>query len=205
MDLDLSKVRAILIASYNCFSLVSKRSLEPVMDRRKFIGRLNVVLAGALGAVVALPVLGSILDPLLRRRKVQEDVYVDVGPLERFPKEASTSAVLMHASQDGWVRMPERPALGVFVKRGEKENDIQVFSRVCPHLGCSIQAHKESGFHCPCHNSRFDSDGGRVEGGEAANPSPRDMDPLPHRVTGGRLEVQLLRYRPGKSDREVVA
>jgi Rieske Fe-S protein len=175
------------------------------MDRRKFIGRINIALAGMMGAVVALPVLGSLLDPILRQRKGGEAEFVDVGPLDRFPKESSTPTVLMHASQDGWVRMPERPALGVFVMRGEKEDDIQVFSRVCPHLGCSIQQHKKSGFHCPCHNSRFDSEGARVEGGDAANPSPRSMDPLPHRVTGGRLQVQLLRYRPGKSDREVVA
>mgnify|MGYP003953103575 CR=1 FL=1 len=175
------------------------------MDRRKFIGIVNISLTGIMGVVVALPVVGAILDPVLRRRKGGEAEFVDVGLLDRFPKEASTPAVLMQSAKDGWVHMPERPALGVFVKRGAEDADVEVFSRVCPHLGCSIQEHTENGFHCPCHNSRFDSEGKRVEGGESANPSPRDMDPLPHRINGGRLEVQLVRFKPGKSKRESVA
>jgi menaquinol-cytochrome c reductase iron-sulfur subunit len=176
-----------------------------LMERRKFIGLVNIGLTGLIGVVVAVPVLGSLLDPILRRRKGGESEFLDLGPLDRFPKEASTPAVLMQASKDGWVHMPERPALGVFVKRGAEASAIEVFSRVCPHLGCSIQEHKNSGFHCPCHNSRFGPEGKRLEGGDAANPSPRDMDPLPHRIKDGRLEVQLVRFRPGKAEREAVA
>jgi cytochrome b6-f complex iron-sulfur subunit len=46
-------------------------------------------------------------------------------------------------------------------------------SAVCTHLGCITQWHPEANIiACPCHGSKFKSDGAKIEG-----PAPR---PLPH-------------------------
>lgn len=46
------------------------------------------------------------------------------------------------------------------VKKGE---EILALDLTCPHLGCTVNATAE-GFACPCHGSRFRSDGEVVAG-----------------------------------------
>jgi Rieske Fe-S protein len=148
---------------------------------------------------VSLPLLGALLDPVLRRKDKGEKRWIDVGPAERFDKGTTQSAVLIFSKRDQWTIMPARPHLGVFVSRDDA-GSFTVFSRVCPHLGCSIDP-KETGFGCPCHRSRFDTKGSRLEDGEGANPSPRDMDPLEHKVEQDHLWVRYARYKTGSSSR----
>ena len=69
-------------------------------------------------------------------------------------------------------------------------------SAVCTHLGCITQWKPEAGqIQCPCHGSKFKSDGGKIEG-----PAPR---PLPHfamsLTTDGELLIDKLQTTtPGK-------
>jgi len=42
-------------------------------------------------------------------------------------------------------------------------NDYLAFSLVCTHLGCTIEQ-KDNGFECPCHGSKYDSQGGVTQG-----------------------------------------
>lgn len=51
------------------------------------------------------------------------------------------------------------------VREGDK---IAAISTTCTHLGCIVGL-TETGFACPCHGSRFDSDG-NVTGGPAPRP-----------------------------------
>lgn len=48
------------------------------------------------------------------------------------------------------------------------ESGFSALSLVCTHLGCSLK-NEADGFACPCHGSRFDSDG-NVTHGPAAQP-----------------------------------
>lgn len=51
------------------------------------------------------------------------------------------------------------------------ENDgFHVISAVCTHLGCIVSL-SENGFQCPCHGSKYDSEG-RVIAGPAPRPLP---------------------------------
>jgi nitrite reductase/ring-hydroxylating ferredoxin subunit len=43
---------------------------------------------------------------------------------------------------------------------------IQATSLICPHLGCTLQVVEAGEFDCPCHGSRFDTQG-RVLAGPA--------------------------------------
>jgi Rieske Fe-S protein len=45
------------------------------------------------------------------------------------------------------------------------DNTLKTFSAVCPHLGCIVQWNAdEKSFDCPCHGSRFASDGKVING-----------------------------------------
>ncbi len=55
----------------------------------------------------------------------------------------------------------------VFLLR--RGNTYRCLSAVCTHLGCTVNR-TNSGFHCPCHGSVFNSDG-NVESG----PAPRAL------------------------------
>ena len=54
----------------------------------------------------------------------------------------------------------------LFVAR--EKDDFHVISAVCTHLGCTVQMRGEE-FDCPCHGSRFTSEG-RIIGGPAPRP-----------------------------------
>jgi cytochrome b6-f complex iron-sulfur subunit len=53
---------------------------------------------------------------------------------------------------------PQVPALLIRGATG-----FRALSLVCPHLGCTVDP-KPEGFTCPCHGSRFDSQGGLLGG-----------------------------------------
>jgi len=74
----------------------------------------------------------------------------DLGPASNFPLNSRTllsnpQAVLLHT-----------------------ENRFSALSLVCTHLGCAVEQ-KTDGFTCPCHGSRFDSNG-TVTNGPAEKP-----------------------------------
>ncbi len=59
-------------------------------------------------------------------------------------------------------------AIGDFlaVPQGDR---VIVFSRRCPHLGCLLNIGQDHEFVCPCHGSRFDREGVRVQGPATGN------------------------------------
>lgn len=68
---------------------------------------------------------------------------------------------------------------------------------VCPHLGCKPDWKPETqGFHCPCHGSRFASDGGLLEG-----PSLKPLPRLPLRLERNQLFLVL---KPGAGERTFI-
>lgn len=55
------------------------------------------------------------------------------------------------------------------------ENHLHTFSAVCPHLGCVVQWNgDEKTFDCPCHGSRFSTDGTVLNGPAKSNLMPLD-------------------------------
>jgi len=58
-----------------------------------------------------------------------------------------------------------------------EEGAVQIFSAVCPHLGCVVRWNEaEKSFDCPCHGSRFDCHGQVLSG-----PANRGLTPLSER------------------------
>ena len=66
------------------------------------------------------------------------------------------------------------------VKSGDS---IRALDLICPHLGCTVNATPQ-GFACPCHGSRFRSDGQVVSG-----PATRAMTRLAVEERDGVLSI----------------
>jgi menaquinol-cytochrome c reductase iron-sulfur subunit len=84
------------------------------------------------------------------------------------------------------------------VKHGP--SSVDVFSPICPHLGCRFNWHSErKQFLCPCHGSVF-SLTGEVVGG----PAPRPLDTLSTRIEGDEIFVEWERFKVGISEKVAV-
>lgn len=100
----------------------------------------------------------------------------------RMPK----AAVLPSASKKFKVVLPETLAPGEpFFPPGRsvalfREGDrVHAISTVCTHLGCIVKP-MTGGFECPCHGSKFKTDGSVLRG-----PAPKALAWLSVRAAGG--------------------
>ncbi|MEP7136882.1 MAG: Rieske (2Fe-2S) protein [Chloroflexota bacterium] len=118
----------------------------PEISRRDFLKLTRdgfLYLSGALA-------LGGLLRFLSYQTEPTPQTEFDLGQAVDFPLNSRTlladiPAVLLHT-----------------------ESGFSALSLVCTHLGCTVEQ-KTDGFTCPCHGSRFTSDG-KVTHGPAAKP-----------------------------------
>lgn len=108
-----------------------------------------------------------------------------VGML-RLPK----AAVLASPSKKFRVALPETLAAGEpFIPPGRAvaifrdAEGAYAVSIVCTHLGCVVKPNAE-GFECPCHGSRFASNGEVKKG-----PAPRPLPWLKVSMSGGLVTI----------------
>jgi cytochrome b6-f complex iron-sulfur subunit len=111
------------------------------LSRRDFLKLASQGLL-ALGGMIGLGMLARFLgwqaDP-------PPQTEFDLGPASAFPPGSRTllaqvPAVLFHT-----------------------DTGFSALSLVCTHLGCTLEE-QEEGFACPCHGSRFDTDGAVLRG-----------------------------------------
>lgn len=153
------------------------RSGETEGDRRRFLNRLSVLLAGAAAVVVAAPSLGF----LLGLRKV-EPVWRPLGPVDKFQPGTTTVVTFSDPSPLTWAGVTAGTAAWLRREDGEK---FIAFSVNCTHLGCPVRWLPDADlFMCPCHGGVFYSDG-RV----ASGPPGRPLFRYPVRVRDGTVEI----------------
>ena len=168
--------------------------------RRGFLGRLALLVGGALGAAMTIPAVATILHPILRPQKQQNAALQHLGSIQKYPLNRPQKVSITATVRDGWQTTADSPLGSVWVVRtAESPDEWVVLSNVCPHMGCAI-SHSEQEFVCPCHGARFDKTGARLQTGEK-NPSPRDMDRLDHLVENGELFCEFRRFQPGRSEK----
>ncbi len=162
-------------------------------DRRRF---LEVVLASGAAALCTAAVAPPIAFVVASaRRGPHGERWIRTVPLSRLHDGVPSRVKIVADERDAW-KLEKDAELGSvwLVRVGE---GVRAYSVVCPHLGCSINvASQGKGFECPCHDSSFDESGKRESG-----PSPRDMDALEARVTGGVVEVDFRRFKQGTAER----
>ena len=96
--------------------------------------------------------LGFQLLPRLKAIHKQKLYRPEAGKPEEYP--------------DGSVTFLEEER--VFLVR--KGNTFRCLSAICTHLGCTVNRTSQ-GYHCPCHGSFFDDQGGVKSG-----PAPRSLE-----------------------------
>lgn len=138
-----------------------------------------VVLNAIAATLVATPVLGYLLAPVLRPRK---DQWIDLGAVDDFPLNQTRLATYRNKGGLPWDGNVDKVA--AYVQRLEVDK-FRVLAVNCTHLGCPVNWFPESGlFLCPCHGGVYYSDGERASG-----PPPRGLYVYQYRIREGRLEV----------------
>ena len=165
----------------------TEASTAPDGTRRRLFQLVIEASAGFIGLSLAIPLIGYLLSPALKRRAQS---WVDVASANDLPTGVPKQLEYVATVQDGYLETKTQKAVWA-VKQANGE--VTVFSPMCTHLGCGY--HWDGGaqqFKCPCHGSLFDLSG-RVVGG----PAPRPLDALPSKVDNGRLLVVFKEFKSG--------
>ncbi|HEY8186932.1 MAG TPA: ubiquinol-cytochrome c reductase iron-sulfur subunit [Pyrinomonadaceae bacterium] len=146
-------------------------------SRRAFVLLLPLAAIGGMFATVATAAL-RFLRPTI---SASSEKWIDVAPVSEFSGNKPIARKVVVEQVAGWSKsLAER---SVYILPGQNN---RVLSSVCPHEGCEVSWRDDASvFSCPCHDSSFAADGSRIFG-----PARRGLDPLPSRITDGKLQVQ---------------
>lgn len=174
-----------------------KSANEGELSRRNALKALTVGTNVAIGALLSAPVIGTIAFPLWGQTGERSADYSVIGPLSKFDENKPTKFTVVGDSRDAWQTIRRKNLGAIWVVRGANDS-FEVFSTVCPHLGCAVNWEpSRSAFHCPCHGSEFDPTGQRTESAGKQNPAPRAMDKLEWKIENGNLMVRYQRFVTG--------
>lgn len=157
--------------------------------RRDFFTMVMAAGSAVIGALLAVPGVSYVLDPVLRSTGVKGR-WLRVAEFGSLSKDHPVSVPVIGDQVDAWTKASD-VKLGTVWLRVLGDNKVGAWNAECPHLGCKVGYDPEkSRFACPCHDSAFSLDG-EVKGG----PAPRAMDSLEARVQDGHVEVRFVRFR----------
>lgn len=155
------------------------------LTRKEFLTGATVAVGGLMGALIAVPVAGMALAPVVKGSDFKR---VKLGKVDDFTEGKFVKVVLDPDpdSHDGYVKkrvaFVRRNAESTSDKLAPKgQGEYTVVSNRCAHLGCPVQ---ESGgeFVCPCHGGAYDTDGKRKAG-----PPVRPLDRFEWEEKDGEL------------------
>lgn len=153
------------------------------LSRRALFAKIGLLLNGLVATVLAVPILGFLLSPVLRERKSASGSWVSLGALEHFPEGQTRMATYRNPYVNSWDG--ETANIPCWVRHVQEEQ-FQVFAINCAHLGCPVRWFPQSAlFMCPCHGGVYYADGSRASG-----PPERGLFEYPYKVEGGELLVQ---------------
>jgi Rieske Fe-S protein len=150
-------------------------------SRRVFLFKLSLALNGVVGAVLAVPILGYLLGPALKK-KSSEYFWINLGPLVDFPEGETRLVNYRNPTTTSWDG--QTGDIPCWVRR-ISGNDFQVFAINCAHLGCPVRWFAQSRlFMCPCHGGAYYEDGSRASG-----PPERGLFTYDHKIVAGNLMI----------------
>jgi Rieske Fe-S protein len=167
--------------------------------RRGFLKTATVLIGGAIGAVLAVPIVRYVLFPVRRRIVLGAESPVPVADEAAVKPGAPPLRVQIRAPEqrDAWSKVTDVPLGAAWLSRGE-DGKVRALSATCPHLGCAVDFDPQAGhFRCPCHTSAFGPDGKRLSG-----PAKRGMDELDAHVEDGKVLVRFERFKQDIPDKE---
>jgi menaquinol-cytochrome c reductase iron-sulfur subunit len=158
---------------------MSEKTRTSECTRRQFFVRLGIILSSVAGALVAIPVIGSILEPIFRKPPPE---WRAVGLLESFIEGDTVLVKFIDSSPLPWAGVTAETAAWL---RRAGQTDFIAFSVNCAHLGCPVRWIAGAKlFMCPCHGGVYYEDGS-----VAAGPPPRGLYQYPVRINDGQVEI----------------
>ena len=149
--------------------------------RRAFLFKLSVALNAAVGAVLAVPLVGYLLGPALGKN-AKLGAWIPIGDLAEFPVGETRLAEFrspVASFDDG-----DTAKTACWVRRISQQK-LQVFAINCAHLGCPVRWFAQSKlFLCPCHGGAYYEDGSRASG-----PPERSLFEYRYQVIGTTLSI----------------
>ena len=153
------------------------------ITRRDLLSKIGLTLNVVAASLLATPVVGYLLSPILRGDRGQYKRWVSLGDLSEFP-EGQTRLATFRNPISG-VSDGDTDHIPCWVRRIQGER-FQVFAINCAHLGCPVRWFAQSElFMCPCHGGVYYADGSRASG-----PPPRGLFEYEHTVRDGRLLIE---------------
>jgi menaquinol-cytochrome c reductase iron-sulfur subunit len=161
---------------------------EPAADhksaghsRRVFLFKLSLLLNGAVGAVLAVPILGYLLGPAVKKSS-SDNSWINLGPLSDFPEGETRLVNYRNPVTTQWDG--QTGDIPCWVRR-ISGSTFQVFAINCAHLGCPVRWFAQSAlFLCPCHGGAYYANGARASG-----PPERGLFEYDHKIDGGSLMI----------------
>ncbi len=153
------------------------------ISRRDLFFKIGGLLNGLAVLVLATPILGYLLSPILSADRGQYKRWIPLGKLDEFPEGQTRLAQFVNPISTQWDG--ETDKIPCWVRRIQGES-FQVFAINCAHLGCPVRWFAQSGlFMCPCHGGVYYQDGSRASG-----PPERGLFEYPYKVEGGQLMIE---------------
>lgn len=150
-------------------------------SRRVFLFKIAVLLNAAIGTVLAIPLVGFVISPMLKKSS-STGAWIKLGDLSEFP--AGQTRLAEFKSPVASLDDGETAKIPCWV-RHSSTNEIDVFAINCAHLGCPVRWFAQSRlFLCPCHGGTYYEDGSRASG-----PPPRGLFKYRTRVEGTSLLI----------------
>lgn len=152
-------------------------------SRRTFLFKLSLLLNGAVGVVLAVPIIGYLFGPAVRKAAAANS-WVPLGPLSDFPEGQTRLVDFRNPTTTEWDGKTGN--IPCWVRR-ISGNKFQVFAINCAHLGCPVRWFSQSQlFLCPCHGGAYYADGSRASG-----PPERGLFEYDHRVVANTLMIKV--------------
>ena len=156
---------------------------ETGISRRAMLFKFGLLFNGFVAAMLAVPILGYILSPAIREKKISYESWLSLGGVEKFPAGETRLATYRNPLVSPWDGQTADIPCWV---RNVDGKDFQVFAINCAHLGCPVRWFPKSGlFLCPCHGGAYYQDGSRASG-----PPLRGLFEYPHKVQDGELFIK---------------
>lgn len=151
-------------------------------SRRTFLFKIALLVDGAVGAVLAVPILGYILGSSLKKGSSYNS-WVSLGAVSEFPEGETRLVDYRNPVTTPWDGQTGNVACWVRHISGEQ---FQIFAINCAHLGCPVRWFAQSKlFLCPCHGGAYYADGSRASG-----PPLRGLFEYQHKISGGQLMIR---------------
>lgn len=150
-------------------------------SRRVFLFKLSLLANGAVGAVLAMPIIGYLLGPAIKKGSSYNS-WIALGPLSNFPEGETRLVNFRNPVTTPWDG--QTGDIPCWVRR-VSGTTFQVFAINCAHLGCPVRWFAQSRlFLCPCHGGAYYADGTRASG-----PPERGLFEYEHKVSGDTLMI----------------